>query len=130
MPSWWIETVIPSQIVEDETECDASTREKTAVTEPPPTTSCVGKVDAIDHDAERGDGGAARDDRVDKAGPCKEAGSAKAGDLGEGEADQEHLGLLLVFDGHALDAGFGIVPEIHVRVDEIVEDRPEEITEV
>ena len=59
-----------------------------------------------------------------------DAGGGQESHLRYGQAGQDGLGPRGVSQGHALDAGGGVVFDIHVGVDHIVENRPGHVTGV
>lgn len=111
-------------IIGEQAQHDGTAGEVTALCEPPPAAARGAQPDSPDHERERRGGAAAAAGEEERAGARSGACGGEQRDLHGGEAGEHGLGVRGVAQGDALDAGAGVVAQVHVRVDHVVEDRP------
>lgn len=121
---------ISGNIVGTHTQADHTTSDPASVDEPPPAVLDVLEVDLPDHVSQRQRSPSAATDEEQGPGAGGPSRGAQKPDLRDGQAAEDLLSLGVVLEGDALNAGLGIVPDVHVGVDHVVEHRPGDVAGV
>lgn len=121
---------ISGNIVGTHAQADRATSDPASIDEPPPAILDVLQVDLPDHVSQRQRSPSTATDKEQGPSTGSPSRGAEKPDLRDGQAAEDLLGLGVVLEGDALDAGLGVVADVHVGVDHVVEHRPGDVAGV
>lgn len=120
---------IPESIVYRQSSTDSPASNPASIYKPPPAVPDVLEIDFLDHVSQREGGTTAAAHEECRASASSNSRSSEQADLHGTKAHEEPLRLDMR-EGNTLDACFGIVLDIHVRIDSIIQNRPRYIRRV
>lgn len=122
--------IIPNQIVRPQPQADGTSRDPAPIHKPPPAILDALQVDPLDHEAQRSGCTTATPNEERRPRPRGNSGSRQQGNLHDRQPGKNLLRLLVVLERNTLDAGLGIILDVLMGVDHVVQDRPSNITPV
>lgn len=109
------------------TQANCATGIPTAVPEPPPAVGNTLQVDPPYHISRRQSGTSTASQVEERTGACSNPGRGKQSRLHDGKTTQDGLGVVLMPQRNGFDAGLGVVLDVLVGVDHVVQDGPRNV---